>query len=133
MSVVYRLLLIIFIVHSCCQCSSALSEVYIDSHEKRGYDVYVDGTYIGTEGTGVDVLDGKYTVNVTGNNKHSIFADDGIYKYGLQDFFFADEVPYLFGVGDPLLRLGPSISSVGSNNTSVFGKASQSQTNKDVF
>jgi hypothetical protein len=101
--------------------------------ETNSYDVYVDGAYIGREGTGDDVPDGKYTAYVTGNNQHTIFADDGTWRYGLQDFFFVDDVPYLFEVGDPLLRLGPSISLAGFNNISELNEASQSGKNKDVF
>jgi len=95
-----------------------------------GYDVYVDEIYIGTEGANGDLLDGTYVVNVTGNSQHSIFADDGRFRYGLTDFFFVEEVPYLFSVGDPSMILGPSNydrnfevlkPNAGSDTTGVFG------------
>ena len=38
----------------------------------RGYDVYLDGKYIGTEGTGSDILDGVYSFRVPGDMWHTI-------------------------------------------------------------
>lgn len=38
----------------------------------RGYDVYLDGTYIGTEGRGSDFLDGVYSFKVPGDMSHTI-------------------------------------------------------------
>ena len=114
------------------QISSAFSEIYMISIDTKnyGYDVYVDEIYIGTEGAGGDLLDGTYIVNVTGNSQHSIFADDGKFRYGLTDFFFVEGVPYLFSVGDPSMILGPSNydrnfellkPNAGSDMTSVLG------------
>jgi hypothetical protein len=40
------------------------STATIVSQGMRGYQVYLDGNYIGTEGTGGDLLDGKYTYKV---------------------------------------------------------------------
>ena len=37
-----------------------------------GYDVYLDGTYIGTEGRGSDFLDGVYSFKVPGDMSHTI-------------------------------------------------------------
>jgi hypothetical protein len=43
----------------------------------RGYQVFLDGNYIGTEGTGRDPLDGKFSFSVVGNQNHDIRAYDG--------------------------------------------------------
>ena len=38
----------------------------------KGYDVYLDGAYIGTEGMGSDLLDGVYNFRVPGDMWHTI-------------------------------------------------------------
>ncbi len=38
----------------------------------KGYDVYLDGKYIGKEGKGSDILDGVYSFRVPGNMWHTI-------------------------------------------------------------
>ena len=38
----------------------------------KGYDVYLDGKYVGTEGSGSDLLDGIYNFRVPGNMWHTI-------------------------------------------------------------
>jgi hypothetical protein len=51
---------------------SGTSFVTMRSNWLRGYDVYVDGMYIGTEGTGSDILDGVYNFRVPGGMSHTI-------------------------------------------------------------
>ena len=43
------------------------STATIVSKGMRGYQVFLDGNYIGTEGTGRDVIDGKFSFGVVGN------------------------------------------------------------------
>ena len=47
----------------------------------RGYQVYLDGNYVGTEGTGGDPPDGKYTFKVPGNQYHEVRVYDGQFNY----------------------------------------------------
>lgn len=49
--------------------------VTIRSAQYRGYDVTVDGIYVGTDGKGGDPLDGVYTLRVAGNQPHTIRVD----------------------------------------------------------
>ena len=51
---------------------SGTSSVTMSSSWLRGYDVYLDGTYIGTEGAGSDILDGVYRFRVPGDMWHTI-------------------------------------------------------------
>lgn len=48
------------------------SSVTMRSSWLSGYEVYLDGTYIGTEGTGSDILDGVYSFKVLGDMWHTI-------------------------------------------------------------
>jgi hypothetical protein len=48
------------------------STVTMRSSWLSGYDVYLDGTYIGTDGTGSDILDGIYSLKVSGDMWHTI-------------------------------------------------------------
>jgi len=92
-------------------------------------NVYVDGQYVGTEGTNGDAPDGNYTVFVSGNSKHSVITDDGKFIYGLSDFSFGNGIPYLFASDDPSLKLGPSLhpnSSAESNTNLAQGKQAES-------
>jgi hypothetical protein len=51
--------------------------VIIISQGMRGYQVYLDGRYIGTEGTGGDLSDGRFSFNVLGGRYHYIRVYDG--------------------------------------------------------
>jgi len=51
------------------------ASVIIRSIQYRGYDVSVDGIYVGTDGKGGDPLDGVYAFRVTGNQPHTIRVD----------------------------------------------------------
>lgn len=52
-----------------------------------GYQVYLDGDYIGTEGTGGDPLDGKFSFKVVGDRYHNIRVYDGQFNYPKRIFF----------------------------------------------
>ncbi len=53
----------------------------------KGYDVWVDGVYIGKEGTGGDSLDGVYRFNVVGGKTHTIRIFDGVNNYEKPIYF----------------------------------------------
>ena len=56
------------------------SQVTIVSQSKKGYQVFLDGNYIGTEGTGGDPLDGKFSFSVVGNQNHDV----RVYRWSVQ-------------------------------------------------
>ncbi len=53
----------------------------------KGYDVWVDGNYIGREGTGGDALDGIYKFRVVGGQTHTIRVFDGMNNYEKPMYF----------------------------------------------
>jgi hypothetical protein len=57
------------------------AEVTTVSSQYKGYTVVVDGVQIGTEGTGSDVPDGRYTFNVAGNQQHTIRLTHPVFYY----------------------------------------------------
>lgn len=59
----------------------------IVSQGMRGYQVFLDGNYIGTDGIGGDPLDGKFSFRVVGNRNHSIRVYDGQFNYPKTMFF----------------------------------------------
>lgn len=59
----------------------------IVSKGMKGYQVYLDGNYIGTEGTGGDSLDGRFSFRVVGNSYHDIRVYDGQFNYPKRIFF----------------------------------------------
>jgi len=61
--------------------------VTIQSQGMRGYQVFLDETYIGTEGMGGDLLDGKFSFSVTGNQNHAIRVYDGQFNYPKSMYF----------------------------------------------
>jgi hypothetical protein len=63
------------------------STATIVSQGIRGYQIFLDGNYIGTEGTGGDILDGKFTFRVVGNQNHDIRVYDGQFNYPKTMFF----------------------------------------------
>ena len=63
------------------------STAQIVSQGMRGYQVYLDGKYIGTEGTAGDPLDGKFTFKVVGNQNHEVRVYDGQFNYPKTMFF----------------------------------------------
>lgn len=63
------------------------STATIISQGMRGYQVFLDGNYIGTEGTGGDPSDGKFSFSVVGNQNHEIRVFDGQFNYPKTMFF----------------------------------------------
>jgi hypothetical protein len=63
------------------------SQATIVSQGMRGYQVYLDGNYIGTEGTGIDPLDGRFSFSVVGNQNHDVRVTDGQFNYQKTIFF----------------------------------------------
>jgi hypothetical protein len=61
--------------------------VTIVSQGMRGYQVFLDGNYIGTEGTSGDLLDGKFGFNVVSNQNHEVRVYDGQFNYPKTMFF----------------------------------------------
>jgi hypothetical protein len=57
------------------------SNVILRSSWFRGYDVYLDGSYVGTEGSRGDALDGTYRFDVPGNMIHTIVISRGGQSY----------------------------------------------------
>jgi hypothetical protein len=63
------------------------STATIVSQGMRGYQVFLDGSYIGTEGTGGDPLDGKFSFRVVGGQNHEVRVYDGQFNYPKTIFF----------------------------------------------
>lgn len=63
------------------------STATIVSQGMRGYQVFLDGNYIGTEGTGGDQPDGRFTFNAVGNQYHDVRVYDGQFNYPKTIFF----------------------------------------------
>jgi len=61
--------------------------VTIQSQGMKGYQVYLDENYIGTEGTGGDPVDGRFSFSVVGNQNHDIRVYDGQFNYPKTMFF----------------------------------------------
>lgn len=61
--------------------------VTIQSPTMRGYQVYLDGVLIGTEGTAGDAPDGKFSFRVVGNQEHNIRVYDGQFNYPRSIYF----------------------------------------------
>jgi len=61
--------------------------VTIVSQGMRGYQVFLDGALIGTEGTGGDPLDGRFSFSVVGNQNHAVRVFDGQFNYPKTMFF----------------------------------------------
>ncbi|MCX6674254.1 MAG: hypothetical protein NTY37_10805, partial [Methanothrix sp.] len=61
--------------------------VTIQSQGMRGYQVYLDEVLIGTEGTGGDAPDGKFSFNVAGNQNHNVRVFDGQFNYPKSMYF----------------------------------------------
>lgn len=61
--------------------------VTIQSRAMRGYQVFLDESYIGTEGAGGDVLDGVFSFRVVGGQNHNIRVYDGQFNYPRSIYF----------------------------------------------
>lgn len=66
---------------------AADTPVTIVSQGMRGYQVFLDGNYIGTEGTGGDALDGSFSFEVVGGQNHDIRVYDGRFDYPKTIYF----------------------------------------------
>jgi len=53
----------------------------------RGYQVFLDENYIGTEGSNGDSLDGVFNFKVTGGQNHNIRVYDGQLNYPKSMYF----------------------------------------------
>ena len=67
--------------------TSGDTPVTIVSQGMRGYQVFLDGHYIGTEGAGGDQLDGKFSFTVVGNQNHNVRVYDGQFNYPKTMYF----------------------------------------------
>lgn len=67
--------------------STGDSQATIVSQGMQGYQVFLDGKYIGIEGTGGDPLDGKFSFSVVGNQNHDLRVTDGQFNYQKTIFF----------------------------------------------
>ena len=67
--------------------TAADSTATIVSSGMRGYQVFLDGNYIGTEGTGGDPLDGRFSFEAVGNRNHEVRVYDGQFNYPKTIFF----------------------------------------------
>jgi PKD repeat protein len=72
--------------------SASDSIATIVSQEMRGYQVFLDDNYIGTEGELWDAPDGRFTFSVAGNQMHSIRIYDGQFNYPKSIFFQSGEI-----------------------------------------
>jgi hypothetical protein len=67
------------------------ASVTIRSVQYKGYDVSVDGIYVGTDGKGGDPLDGVYAFKVTANQPHTIRVDHPFNWKSWSFWYFAGE------------------------------------------
>lgn len=73
------------------------ASITIVSTQYKGYDVTVDGVYIGSDGKGGDPLDGVYSFRVTANQPHTIRVDHPFnWKYWSYWYFAGENVTYYF-------------------------------------
>ena len=88
--------------------NSIMVDLLITSSEKKGYDVYLDDAYIGSDGQRGDELDGNYRLSVTGDMNHSAVADDGNYTYGLSSVYIRTGAPFVISIDSPQMKLDHS-------------------------
>jgi hypothetical protein len=67
--------------------TSGDTPVTIQSRGMRGYQVFLDGVYIGTEGIGGDPQSGKFSFLVQGGTTHEIRVFDGQFNYPKTMYF----------------------------------------------
>ncbi len=63
----------------------------------KGYEVYLDGVFLGKEGTGGDSLDGVFKFNVVGGQTHTVRIFDGVNNYE-KPMYFEKRVPKVINV-----------------------------------
>ncbi len=61
--------------------------VTIQSQGMKGYQVFLDESYIGTEGTNGDPLDGNFNFKVVGGQSHDVRVYDGQFNYPNRIYF----------------------------------------------
>jgi hypothetical protein len=77
-------------------------------YEKTGYNVYLDGNYVGTDGENGDALDGNFIIHdISCWATHTIVVDDGEFTHTLE-YPFDCGIPYSINVGDDLFVVGSS-------------------------
>jgi hypothetical protein len=67
--------------------SPGSARVIFSSSWLTGYSVFVDGSYVGGDGQGGDPLDGTYSLNVAGNQYHTLEISSGGQTYSEQGTF----------------------------------------------
>lgn len=73
------------------------ASITIVSTQYKGYDVTVDGVYIGSDGKGGDPLDGIYSFKVAANQPHTIRVDHPFnWKYWSYWYFAGENITYYF-------------------------------------
>ncbi len=79
------------------QNTGLYASITIVSTQYKGYDVTVDGVYIGSDGKGGDPLDGIYSFKVAANRPHTIRVDHPFnWKYWSYWYFAGENVTYYF-------------------------------------
>lgn len=68
--------------------ASGDTPVTIRSQGMRGYQVYLEGALIGTEGTNGDAPDGQFSFSVIGGQEHDIRVYDGQFNYNKGMIYF---------------------------------------------
>jgi hypothetical protein len=63
----------------------------------KGYEVYLDGVFLGKEGMGGDSLDGVFKFNVVGGQTHTVRIFDGVNNYE-KPVYFEKRVPKVINV-----------------------------------
>lgn len=69
--------------------SAGSARVIFSSSSLRGYSVFVDGSYVGGDGQGGDPLDGAYSLNVAGNQYHTLEISSGGQTYSEKGTFLS--------------------------------------------
>ncbi len=67
--------------------SAGSARVILSSGWLTGYSVFVDGSYVGGDGQGGDPLDGTYSLNVAGNQYHTLGISSGGQTYSEEGTF----------------------------------------------
>jgi len=67
--------------------SAGSARVIFSSSWLSGYSIFVDGSYVGGDGQGGDPLDGTYSLNVAGNQYHTLGISSGGQTYSEEGTF----------------------------------------------
>ncbi len=63
------------------------AQITVTSNSMSGYSIYVDGNYVGSDGSNGDQLDGIFTFTVTGNQPHTINVYNQGFNYAATDTY----------------------------------------------